>query len=154
MLICRFDTIKMNFSVIYRPPDAQCAGFQTWMNLISDYIDGNDTTFEELKCHQKPRFWKFCFIKISFDIDSSKFYQFLSLNARETHDLKKSYLTLEHKNQLFSKTLPSKEHIPKLMPFQCTLSITSPMTHSHNHNWYNIFTKWHRYLWNKESKLS
>ena len=42
VLICRFDTIKMIVSVIYRPPDSPRSGFQTCMDLISDYIDGKD----------------------------------------------------------------------------------------------------------------
>ena len=42
VLICRFDTIKMIVSVIYRPPGAPTSSFQAYMNLISSYIDGKD----------------------------------------------------------------------------------------------------------------
>ena len=42
VLICRFDSIKMIVSVIYRPPDAPSSSFQSCMDHISNYIADKD----------------------------------------------------------------------------------------------------------------
>ena len=41
-LICKMETIKMIISVIYRPPDASSASFESCMNYINSYIADKD----------------------------------------------------------------------------------------------------------------
>ena len=41
-LIFKMETIKMIVSVIYRPPDASSASFESCMNYINSYIAGKD----------------------------------------------------------------------------------------------------------------
>lgn len=46
VLICRFDTIKMIISVIYRPPQAPASSMQSCTNFISSYISNHSDDFE------------------------------------------------------------------------------------------------------------